>query len=79
MTTTVNLNSQLVASAQASANAANRSVAEQIEHWANIGKLMEENQDLPFEFVRESLVARDEVKNGDVTVYHRKTNKPYKY
>ncbi|EOX3946033.1 hypothetical protein ACPHXT_004570 [Vibrio alginolyticus] len=77
MTTTVNLDSQLIASAQA--NAANRSVAEQIEHWANIGKVMEENQDLPYEFVSESLVARDEVKNGDVTVYHRKTNKPYKY
>ncbi|EPA0547474.1 ParD-like family protein [Vibrio diabolicus] len=60
MTTTVNLDSQLVASAQA--NAANRSVAEQIEHWANIGKMMEENQDLPYEFVLESLVARDEVK-----------------
>ncbi|EHI5142654.1 hypothetical protein QNE83_002769 [Vibrio alginolyticus] len=44
MTTTVNLDSQLVASAQV--NAANRSVAEQIEHWANIGKMMEENQDL---------------------------------
>ncbi|EIC9816423.1 hypothetical protein QNE77_002497 [Vibrio alginolyticus] len=79
MTTTVNLDSQLVASAQANANAANRSVAEQIEHWACIGKIMEENQDLPYEFVRESLVARDEVKNGDVTVYHRKTNKLYKY
>ncbi|MCR9305490.1 ParD-like family protein [Vibrio diabolicus] len=54
MTTTVNLDSQLVASAQATANAANRSVAEQIEHWANIGKMMEENQDLPYEFVRET-------------------------
>nr|WP_250156413.1 ParD-like family protein [Vibrio alginolyticus] len=43
----------MVASAQA--NAANRSVAEQIEHWANIGKMMEENQDLPYEFVRDTL------------------------
>ncbi|MDW1765166.1 TA system antitoxin ParD family protein [Vibrio alginolyticus] len=52
----------MVASAQANANAANRSVAEQIEHWPCIGKIMEENQDLPYEFVRESLVAQDEVK-----------------
>ncbi|EJS2612098.1 hypothetical protein NW622_004783 [Vibrio alginolyticus] len=29
---------QLVASAQAQANAANRSVAEQIEHWADDGR-----------------------------------------
>ncbi|MCZ2802436.1 hypothetical protein O1Q76_21735 [Vibrio alginolyticus] len=30
-------------------------MAEQIEHWANIGKMMEENQDLPYEFVRDTL------------------------
>ena len=79
MATSVRLDDDFVSEVAVNAKVSSRSIPKQIEHWANIGKMMEENQDLPYEFVRESLVARDEVKNGDVTVYHRKTNKPYKY
>lgn len=38
-----------------------RSVSEQIEHWANIGSLVEENPDLPYVFIKEVLLADQEI------------------
>lgn len=34
------------------ANACNRSTPKQIERWANIGKIMDDNPDLPYDFVK---------------------------
>jgi hypothetical protein len=34
----------------------------QIEHWAKIGKIAEENPDLPYEFIQKILEARQEMK-----------------
>ncbi len=46
-----------------------RSGAGQIEHWAKIGKIAEENPDLSFEFIRDSLLAKAEIENGLVDDY----------
>ena len=37
------------------------SVSEQIEHWANIGSLVEANPDLPYVFIKEVLLADQEI------------------
>ena len=34
----------------------------QVEYWATIGKAAEENPDLPFSFIKDTLMALEEVK-----------------
>ena len=46
-----------------------RSVPKQIEHWAKIGKVAEENPDLPYEFIKRVLEARSEMEHGDVSPF----------
>ena len=46
-----------------------RSVPKQIEHWARIGKIAEENPDLPYEFIKGILEAKNEIDNGDVSAF----------
>lgn len=42
----------------------NRSLAGQIEHWAKIGKLVEENPDLSYELIKNILIAQREAEAG---------------
>ena len=44
----------------------NRSIPDQIEYWSRIGKLAEENPDLPYEFIKGILLGLQEIKDGDV-------------
>ena len=46
-----------------------RSVPKQLEHWIKIGKIAEENPDLPYEFIRGVLEAKAEMESGDVSVF----------
>jgi hypothetical protein len=46
-----------------------RSVPKQIEYWARIGKIAEENPDLPYSFIREVLIAQQEAADGHVEPY----------
>ena len=46
-----------------------RSVPKQIEHWAKIGRIAEENPDLPYEFIRGALEAKSEMENGEVSEF----------
>ena len=46
-----------------------RSVPKQIEHWAKIGKIAEENPDLPYEFIKDVLEAKREMENGNVSSF----------
>lgn len=62
--TTVNLSDDLVAEAKRYAGAFSRSTPKQIEHWAKIGKLVEDNPDLPPGFVQEILLALNDPKPG---------------
>ena len=69
MAQSVRLSDSLVKQAQAVASVMSRSGAGQIEHWAKIGKIVEENPDLSYEFIRDSLIAKAEVDNGCVDDY----------
>lgn len=69
MAHSVRLSDILVKEAQAVGEVMSRSGAGQIEHWAKIGKIAEENPDLSYQFIRDSLLAKAEVDNGLVDDY----------
>ncbi|OZS42178.1 TA system antitoxin ParD family protein [Photobacterium sanguinicancri] len=75
MATSVRLSDDFVSEVNINAKVASRSVPKQIEHWAKIGKIAEDNPDLSYEFIRESLLAREEINNGEVTKYVRRTRR----
>ena len=68
-TASLRLDGDLVARAKIIGSAQSRSAAKQIEHWAKIGKIMEDNPDLPYEFVENVLIAQAEKEAGDVEDY----------
>ncbi|AIJ10060.1 MULTISPECIES: ParD-like family protein [Edwardsiella] len=75
MATSVRLDDEFVNDAKIHADAESRSVPKQIEHWARIGRIAEENPDLPYSFIREVLLAQGEVNNQKVTRYVRRTKR----
>jgi len=68
-TTSIRLDRGLVDEAVIIASALNRTPPKQIEHWAKIGKIMEDNPDLPYEFVRNAVIAKAEREAGKLTPY----------
>ena len=60
MAVNVKLSETLVDQAKATAHIQHRSVPKQIEYWSQIGKIAEENPDLPFFMIREILAADKE-------------------
>jgi ParD-like antitoxin of type II bacterial toxin-antitoxin system len=67
------INKVMVSDVKIHADAASRSVPKQIEHRAKIGRIAEDNRDLPYSFILESLLAQSEVNNHKVTRYVRRT------
>ena len=59
----------LIDKATVIAKALNRTPPKQIEHWAKIGKIMEDNPDLPYEFVRQAIIAQAERDTGKLEAY----------
>jgi len=66
----IKLSDDLIADAKITALAMHRSPPKQIEHWARLGKIAEENPDLPISFVKDVLIGLQEVEAGDVSEYH---------
>lgn len=60
MATPVKLSNDIISEAKIISKALNRSLAGQIEHWAKIGRLAEENPDLNYEFIKNILIAQQE-------------------
>lgn len=69
MPTAINLSEQLIEEAKPVAQAMYRSVEEQIEYWARLGKVAEENPDLPIHMLQDLLVSVEEVKAGNLRKY----------
>lgn len=61
---TVKLSNEMILEAKIMSKALNRSLAGQIEHWARVGRLAEENPDLNYEFIKNILIAQQEVLAG---------------
>ena len=65
MSINVKLNESLVEQARRYAAIQHRSVPKQIEYWSRIGKIAEENPDLPFSMIRDILIADQEDPVGE--------------
>lgn len=72
MATSVRLDDFLVEEAQLYAEANKRSVPKQIEHWAEIGRIAEDNPDLSYTFIKEALLATAEINAGKASRYVRR-------
>ncbi len=69
MAKAIKLSDGLIADAKTHGNAQHRSVPRQIEYWARIGKLADENPDLPLGFIKDILTGLQEDEAGDVSEY----------
>jgi hypothetical protein len=69
MATAVKISDDLVERARIQSKVFRRSIAGQIEYWAKLGQLIEENPDLPLPFIQEILVGREQIKSGQGTPY----------
>jgi len=65
MSVAIKLSDSLAKEAKLYAAVTHRSVPKQIEYWSRIGKLVEENPDLPFSFIQETLLATEESKDPE--------------
>ena len=68
-TASVRLDQDLLEKASIMGEALNRSLPKQIEHWAKIGEMMEDNPDLPYEFVKRAIIAKAEKEAGKLEAY----------
>ena len=68
-TASIRLDQELVEKATIIGKALNRSTPKQIEHWAKIGEMMEDNPDLPYEFVKQAIIAKAEKEAGKLEAY----------
>lgn len=68
-TASIRLDEDLVEKATIIGKALNRSTPKQIEHWAKIGEMMEDNPDLPYEFVLQAIIAKAEKEAGKLEAY----------
>ncbi len=69
MAAVIRLSDDLVADAKLFAKAQHRTPSQQVEHWARLGKVAEENPDLPLSFINGVLVGLEEVKAGKLSEY----------
>lgn len=66
---TVTLDNALVDIARSYSAVQSRSLPKQIEYWAKIGRIAEENPDLPYSAIKDMLLGLADVKNGNVEEY----------
>ena len=69
MAKAVKLSDNIVSDAKIMSKAFNRSIAGQIEYWAKIGKIVEENPDLTYELIKNILIAQQEVEANRLEEY----------
>ena len=69
MSKAIKLSEELISDAAINGKAQHRSVPKQIEYWARLGKIADENPDLPLQFIKGLLTGIEESKAGDVSEY----------
>ena len=67
--TTIRISDDLANDAKLYGKVQHRSVPRQIEHWARIGKIAEENPDLPFNMVEDIIIGLESLNSGIVEEY----------
>ena len=69
MSTVVRISDELAMDAKHRSKVEQRSMTAQLEYWAKIGKAAEDNPDLPFAFIKETMVARSEIESSQGEEY----------
>lgn len=69
MPTAVKISDELIAQARIKSKIFKRSIAGQIEYWAQIGQIVEENPDLPLPFIQDVLLGKEQIRAGIGTPY----------
>ena len=69
MSVTVKLSDEIVNEAKRYGAVYSRSTPKQLEYWMRIGKIAEENPDLPYSFIQGILIAQQEVADGQVSEF----------
>lgn len=65
----IKLSDDLMDEARRHAAVYSRSIPKQIEYWSRVGKIAEDNPDLPYSFIKDILLALQETKDGETTPY----------
>ena len=65
----VKISDELAITAAVFAGVEGRSLAGQVEYWAKLGRIADENSDLPVSLIKEILIARAQVRSGSKTPY----------
>jgi hypothetical protein len=69
MSTVIRNSDNLAKQARLRSKLEQRSMTSQLEYWAKIGKTAEDNPDLPFSFIKETLLARAEIQYSEKEEY----------
>lgn len=69
MPTAVKISDELVAKAKVTSKVFKRSLAGQIEYWAKIGQIVEENPELPLPLIQDILIGKEQINEGLGTPY----------
>ena len=69
MAIAVRISEGLIGEARKFSRIDHRSIAGQIEHWAHMGKCVEENPDLPYSLIKEILLGLEELDQSEKTEY----------
>lgn len=64
MSTSVKISDHIFYEAKTVSKALNRSITGQIEYWAKLGKLSEENPEFKHDFLKDILLSKEEADNG---------------
>ena len=71
MSIAVNLDEKLVIDARVQSKVLSRSVTKQIEHWAKIGHIAEDNPDMTYTQIKDILLGVEDYKSGNIEEYKR--------
>ena len=69
MASAVRISESLVNEARKFSKIDHRSLTGQIEHWASIGKCVEENPDLTYDLIKEIFIGIEELRSGEKSEY----------
>lgn len=69
MSVAIRISDPLARKARTRSRALRRSLAGQIEYWAKMGEILEDNPDLSFSFVQEILLGREQANADELTPY----------
>ncbi|OGT24810.1 MAG: hypothetical protein A3I12_06920 [Gammaproteobacteria bacterium RIFCSPLOWO2_02_FULL_38_11] len=71
MAITISLDESLITEAKIQSKVLHRSVPKQIEHWARIGHIAEDNPDLTYTQIKDILLGLQDKQEGNIKKYKR--------